>query len=552
MRLDADTVVAAARRLFGTASESVLIPFALKYGGASSTSFAEFTSNDIPGVKYLSDVGDGFEKFVKDHFDELPRRAEDGGPGLPIRGQGGSEGYKYYRPLVPISRFLLQKDIDRSVVWTQLSGGELDPHNGIDPMRELFVFEKLERGGRARFLAGYEEKVALYCAVKENGRLSIPWEAFVLWCARNVDFAQTPSWADIEETVVRALHFTEKERVLWFKHNEQARQFRVVASRPAEDYFKKLLFESREIRIHEEMLVTGQTAEEKVEHLRRQAAVAGVDDGPETGQLAHSLVAQKHLSLIFLGPPRTSKSHEARALAQRYLGKKSEAELYADQKHFLHLQLHKDITYQDLILRQQVQLDAAGLKLTFMPGVLLQFLQTPEVQKEKAVVLLEEANRANLSAVLGELFQVIEMPYRGHKVILAGSDPKAPMELTIPKELLLICTMNNVDRSTYAVDMALLGRFRVVPCRSSLRTARAIMRDAGAGDDLQTKIANALDQINKLSGYEIGHAYLHGVKTAEDFRMLYETAIRPALEHYLGPAASSVLPECDVTARTVI
>ena len=94
--------------------------------------------------------------------------------------------------------------------------------------------------------------------------------------------------------------------------------------------------------------------------------------------------------------------------------------------------------------------------LTFQPqkGV---FLEWTEQLKEydstsRHVLVLDEINRCDTAAVLGELLQLLE--YRGTTVpLLSGRS------FVFPRNLFVIGTMNSADRSIGRMDLALRRRF---------------------------------------------------------------------------------------------
>jgi 5-methylcytosine-specific restriction protein B len=75
-------------------------------------------------------------------------------------------------------------------------------------------------------------------------------------------------------------------------------------------------------------------------------------------------------------------------------------------------------------------------------------------QGEDFVVVIDEANRANLPRVLGELMFLFE--YRNEPVRLQYSG-----EFELPENLRFIATMNTADRSIRSIDVALRRRFEV-------------------------------------------------------------------------------------------
>ena len=75
------------------------------------------------------------------------------------------------------------------------------------------------------------------------------------------------------------------------------------------------------------------------------------------------------------------------------------------------------------------------------------------------ILIIDEINRANLPAVLGELIYALE--YRGEKVE-SMYDIDEDNSLVIPPNLLIIGTMNTSDRSVGHIDYAIRRRFAFV------------------------------------------------------------------------------------------
>src|SRR5207247_780935 len=78
---------------------------------------------------------------------------------------------------------------------------------------------------------------------------------------------------------------------------------------------------------------------------------------------------------------------------------------------------------------------------------------------------IDEINRAELGAVLGELMMLLE--YRGTALPL----PYSQKPFSVPENVILLATMNTADRSLALVDFALRRRFHafeMLPDRSVL------------------------------------------------------------------------------------
>ena len=88
-----------------------------------------------------------------------------------------------------------------------------------------------------------------------------------------------------------------------------------------------------------------------------------------------------------------------------------------------------------------------------------------QTQQEKEplkpyVLIIDEINRANLPAVLGELIYALE--YRGEKVESMYETEEDGNVLIIPPNLYIIGTMNTSDRSVGHIDYAIRRRFAFI------------------------------------------------------------------------------------------
>jgi 5-methylcytosine-specific restriction protein B len=91
-------------------------------------------------------------------------------------------------------------------------------------------------------------------------------------------------------------------------------------------------------------------------------------------------------------------------------------------------------------------------------GPLKQIAQKAASEPLKTFVLIiDEINRGNLAKIFGELYFLLE--YRDEEIMLQyGGQP-----FGLPKNLLIIGTMNTADRSISHIDAALRRRFHFFP-----------------------------------------------------------------------------------------
>jgi len=145
------------------------------------------------------------------------------------------------------------------------------------------------------------------------------------------------------------------------------------------------------------------------------------------------------------------------------------------------------------------------------------------------VLIIDEINRANLSAVLGELIYALE--YRGEAVqsmyAIEGEN-----NLTLPPNLYIIGTMNTADRSVGHIDYAIRRRFAFVNILPKDLTNELGDQFEGALFAKVTNLFNTnLSSEFKKEEVQLGHSYFITKNTPIDIRWEYE--IKPILLEYV-------------------
>ena len=150
-------------------------------------------------------------------------------------------------------------------------------------------------------------------------------------------------------------------------------------------------------------------------------------------------------------------------------------------------------------------------------------------KKKPFVLIIDEINRANLSAVLGELIYALE--YRDEAVqsmyAIEGEN-----NLILPPNLYIIGTMNTADRSVGHIDYAIRRRFAFVNVLPKDLTSEL-------GDQFDSVLfAKVTDLFNtnlspefKKEDVQLGHSYFITKNTPIDIRWEYE--IKPILLEYI-------------------
>lgn len=150
-------------------------------------------------------------------------------------------------------------------------------------------------------------------------------------------------------------------------------------------------------------------------------------------------------------------------------------------------------------------------------------------KKKPYVLIIDEINRANLSAVLGELIYALE--YRGEAVqsmyVIEGEN-----NLTLPPNLYIIGTMNTADRSVGHIDYAIRRRFAFVNVLPKDLTNELGDQFESALFAKVTNLFNTnLSTEFKKEEVQLGHSYFITKNTPIDIRWEYE--IKPILLEYV-------------------
>lgn len=269
-------------------------------------------------------------------------------------------------------------------------------------------------------------------------------------------------------------------------------------------------------------------------------------------------------AIILYGPPGTSKTFTAKHLADAlityaFLKNKTNVTKFFREKpdvtkdRIHHLQLHPNYTYEDFIAGYQLK-DGNTQKT---PGTLFKICEkaksdlgaTPNDDMPH-VLILDEINRIDLSRLFGEVFSALEN--RDQPIQVGVGD----LELTIPRNLYVIGTMNEIDFSLERIDFALRRRFLWFFYGYDENTLRNIIRhkNKALGAKLRMEaemnrfIRNASQLNRKISSipelgkqYQIGHTFF--AEIVEIYKSYKEIGGYKSLKYqlYRGDGATNIL-----------
>lgn len=157
------------------------------------------------------------------------------------------------------------------------------------------------------------------------------------------------------------------------------------------------------------------------------------------------------------------------------------------------------------------------------------------IQAKRFVIIIDEINRGNVSAIFGELITLIEESKRlGNEEALEVTLPYSKKKFGVPNNLHIIGTMNTADRSVDALDTALRRRFTF---EEMMPNYDVIKSEDSSGLDLSKILKTINDRIEVLLDRDhlIGHSYfLHvdSIDSLETLQSRFKDNIIPLLQEY--------------------
>jgi hypothetical protein len=229
------------------------------------------------------------------------------------------------------------------------------------------------------------------------------------------------------------------------------------------------------------------------------------------------------------------------------------------------IQFHPAYSYEDFVRGITAKTSGSSVEYRTENRILAEFAtlalenSSTQIEERQYVLIIDEINRANLPAVLGELIYALE--YRDEPVE-SIYDLDGDRTLILPPNLYIIGTMNTADRSVGHIDYAIRRRFAFVDVLPSPVPVHAAAKNLFK--QVSELFVSDYDLIDwqgpkpKRSQYVatdfrpediwIGHSYFmsdkqddEGAKAELEIRLKYE--ILPLLKEYVKDGL--LLPEAE-------
>ncbi len=176
-------------------------------------------------------------------------------------------------------------------------------------------------------------------------------------------------------------------------------------------------------------------------------------------------------NVIYYGAPGTGKSYEVTSRIK---------EIYPDfentdsesSKFVFRTTLHPEYTYSDFVGQILPNVEEDRIEYTFTAGIFTRALKRAISEEENEqsspiFLVLEELSRSNVSAVFGDLFQLLDRqngqseysitnPVIAQNIYGNGNEEK---KVYLPRNLFILGTVNTNDQNVFVMDTAFKRRF---------------------------------------------------------------------------------------------
>lgn len=296
--------------------------------------------------------------------------------------------------------------------------------------------------------------------------------------------------------------------------------------------------------------VTDEEEEEENEDMENEKTT----DNPIIRKIENELKNNGVKQLVLTGAPGTGKTFSAIEFVELSLKDEKDRK---DLSRFV--QFHPSYDYTDFVEGIRPKEENGEMKFVKKDGIFKSFCRHAVENPAKThYFIIDEINRADLSKVFGELMFSLEEHHRVSEYKIPTQYQNIPTDgldgedvfkdgFYISENLIIIGTMNDIDRSVESFDFALRRRFRWINIKVDDELLQSALNSMWEGNVLPGLIGRIKSLNSVITGetgrklgldenYQIGPAYFKQEKviTLNDYlNKIWDTRIKSLLHEYV-------------------
>ncbi|WP_175723278.1 McrB family protein [Burkholderia ambifaria] len=223
--------------------------------------------------------------------------------------------------------------------------------------------------------------------------------------------------------------------------------------------------------------------------------------------------------VILTGPPGTGKSRAAHRIAARLAS--------GERSRVFFIQFHPAFQYEDFI-EAYIPTEQGGFELADKTFLLA--CEEANDTDGPVVLVVDELSRTDVIRVFGEALTYIEPSKRQLKFTLASG-----REASVPKNLVILATMNPWDRGVEELDLAFERRFAKISMEPDANALNSILQDTTLPEERKLRLERFFHILQRHSNplCRLGHAYFQTVRDEPSLVRLWENQLSFHFERVL-------------------
>ncbi|WP_081068472.1 McrB family protein [Burkholderia stagnalis] len=249
------------------------------------------------------------------------------------------------------------------------------------------------------------------------------------------------------------------------------------------------------------------------------APLVMIEEDDSTYIRVRDLLKDGFAGVILTGPPGTGKSHAAQRIAARLVN--------GERARAFFIQFHPAFQYEDFI-EAYIPTELGGFELSDKTFLLA--CDEANNTDEPVVLVIDELSRTDVIRVFGEALTYVESSKRGFTFTLASGRPA-----TVPKNLVILATMNPWDRGVEELDLAFERRFAKISMEPDANALNFILESSALPEERKLRLERFFHMLQRHSNplCRLGHAYFQTVRDDASLVRLWENQLSFHFERVL-------------------